>query len=58
MGDPETYLVSRALSIGIPPELITSMPRGELEDLVDANLILNGYCDESIVNDYIDVDLE
>lgn len=34
------------------------IPKGELEDLIDANLILNGYCDESVQDDFIDISLE
>lgn len=50
--------MSKAFSIGIPSDLVMHIPKGELEDLIDANLILNGYCDESVQDDFIDISLE
>lgn len=47
--------------MGISPSFVIHMPIGELSEIIDCNLILNGYCDESIVDDdscYIDIDLE
>ena len=59
-GDPDLYLYSRAIGMGMHPSFVMHMPRGELSEIIDCNLILNGYCDESIVKDdsYIDIDLK
>lgn len=46
--------------MGMNPALIIHMPIGELSEIVDCNLILNGYCDEYLASDdaYVNIDLE
>lgn len=35
----------------IPSREFSSMPIGELSDIIDASKILNGYCDEVVYNE-------
>lgn len=49
--------------MGIDPSFVVHMPIGELSEIIDCNLILNGYCDESVHNPndyegYVNIDLE
>lgn len=43
--------------MGIPSKDFYYMPIGELSDLLDANDILNGYCDENLPMQNISVEL-
>lgn len=47
----------KAYKIGIPSKEFLVMPLGYLADLTDASVILDGYSDEYIEPEYINVDL-
>lgn len=47
----------KAYKIGIPSKEFLVMPLGYLADLTDASVILDGYADEYIEPEYINVDL-
>lgn len=56
-GDSSKYLMVKAYKIGIPSKEFLVMPLGYLADLTDASVILDGYADEYIEPEYINVDL-
>lgn len=56
-GDSSKYLMVKAYKIGIPSNEFLVMPLGYLADLTDASVILDGYADEYIEPEYINVDL-
>lgn len=47
----------KAYKIGIPSNEFLVMPLGYLADLTDVSVILDGYADEYIEPEYINVDL-
>ena len=47
----------KAYKIGIPSKEFLVMPLGYLADLTDASVILDGYADEYIEPEYINVDM-
>lgn len=51
MGDANTYMKAQAYMRNIPSREFSSMPIGELSDIIDASKILNGYCDEVVYNE-------